>query len=169
MRPDDRPLPSPRPHVEAGCGAVLIRLPCGAAVTIDPDSARRTGQALIDAGRCSLPRRNPGNIPDKRQQLGSTPRWIILPIAFLVAAGLLVIPSLMFADASNGLMVAAIVLAVIITAPIARSILRQGHTARTRSPAPPQRRVLSLVAGRDVGPDNIRTVTQLIGNPERRS
>ncbi len=168
MRPDDRPLPCALPLVEAGCGAVLIRLPCGAALTLDPDSARRTGQALIDAGRCSLPRRNPGNIPDKRQQSGPTPRWIILPLAFLVGAGLLMIPSLMFADASNGLLLAAILLAAIITAPIARSILRQGRTARSGSPAPPQRRVLRLVAGRDVGPDKVRTVTQRIGNPECR-
>jgi hypothetical protein len=167
MRADNRPLPGPLPLVEAGCGAVLVRLPCGTALTLDPESARRTGQALIDAGRCSRPRRNPGNVEDRSGDHGTMPRWLILPIAFLLGAGLLIMPSLMFADMSLTLVAAAVLLAALITAPVARQIIRQRRAAADRA-LRPRVRALRLVAGRDVGPDSVRTVTQRIGKPDRR-
>lgn len=165
MRPDNRPLPRPLPQIEAGCGAVLVRLPCGTALTLDPESARLTGQALIDAGRNAIPRRNPANQPRGKLQPGPPPRWIILPVAFFLAAGLLAMPSLMFGGASTGLLVLAILLAILITAPVARMILRQIRTPRAARPAPPKRRVLRLVGGQDVRPGDVRVVTQRIGKP----
>ena len=168
MRPDNRPLPRTLPQIEAGCGAVLMRLPCGTAVTLDPDGARRTGQALIDAGCNVLPRRNPANLPETLRQPEPPPRWIVLPVAFFLAAGLLAMPSLMFAGTSTGLLVLAVLLAALITAPVARVMLRRRRTPQSSPAAPPKRRVLRLVAGRDVGPGDVRTVTQRIGKPACR-
>lgn len=168
MRPDNRPLPRSLPQIEAGCGAVLVRLPCGTALTLDPDGARRTGQALIDAGRNALPRRNPSNLPEGLRQPEPPPRWIVLPIAFLLAAGLLAMPSLMFAGTSTGLLILAVLLAALITASVARAMLRRTRAPRPSPAAPPKRRVLRLVAGRDVGPGDVRIVTQRIGKPVRR-
>lgn len=168
MRPDNRPLPRSLPQIEAGCGAVLVRLPCGTTLTLDPEGARRTGQALIDAGRNAAPRRNPGNLPEGRRPPEPPPRWVILPVAFFLAAGLLTMPSLMFAGTSSGLLVLAVLLAALITAPIARAMLRRGRSPRPSPASPHKRRVLRLVGGRDVGPGDVRTVTQRIGKPVRR-
>lgn len=168
MRPDNRPLPRTLPQIEAGCGAVLVRLPCGTTIALDPEGARRTGQALIDAGRNALPRRNPANLPEALRQPEPPPRWMVLPVAFFLAASLLAMPSLMFSGTSSGLLVLAVLLAALITAPITRAMLRRGRSPRPSPATPHKRRVLRLVGGRDVRPGDIRTVTQRIGKPVRR-
>lgn len=142
---------------------MLLRLPCGTALTLDPDDARRTGQALIDAGRNSLPRRNPGNLPDQPARSAHAPRWIIIPIAFFVGAGLLAIPGLMLAEPAGGLLIAAVLIAALITVPIARGVLRGARPAEPPRQPKPRHRVLRLVAGRDVRPQDVRVVTQRIG------
>lgn len=154
MAPDSHPFARRAPRIEAGCGAVLLRLPCGTAVTLDHEAARQTGLALIEAGRCSAPRRNPQNMPDKPvRDRSAMPLWLFLPLAFLFGAGVLLIPSLMFAEPSTTLVLAAVIVVTLVVGAAARGALSRQAEPRPTPPPRPARRTLRLVGGRDLATD----------------